>query len=131
MHFKIPQGPLIQQKKKLERHICILFFSYLSHPWKWQVGYYSHDILNTLCLVSETCSQILLCTQSDSTRAILKESLKYLFPTVLYFLLLMAFRAWVVNTTLTTFLAQNYYSWSCQLQLCHGSLKINGYAAAW
>lgn len=60
-----------------------------------------------------------------------KNPLDNIFHTVLYFLLLMAFRARVVNTTLTTFLGQNYYSWSCQLQLCHGSLKINGYAATW
>lgn len=60
MHLKIPQGHLIQKKKKkknnkLEKHICILFFSHLSHAWKWWLQYYPCDILNALYLVREIC----------------------------------------------------------------------------
>lgn len=64
-----------------------MFLSHLSHLWKWQVGYYSHGILNTLYLVSETCLHILLCTQSGSTQAILKESLKYFSCSALFFII--------------------------------------------
>lgn len=53
MHFKIPQGHFIQQKEIGKAHLHFVFFSHLSHHWKWWLGYYLCDILNTLYLVSE------------------------------------------------------------------------------